>query len=163
MLDQKTLKEMLDYNLKTGEFTWIAVPNNTIKIGMVAGKLMPNGYIHIGVNKKNYYAHRLAFLWMTGEFPRETVDHINHNKSDNRWSNLRPASLSENMINIKITKRNTSGYKGVYWHKGAQKWHARGTKNKQTTNLGLFKSLEEASNRFKEWQKNNFGNFACNN
>jgi len=161
-LDQKTIKEMLNYNPETGMFTWIVVPNNTIKIGMIAGKLMPNGYIHIGLNKRMYYAHRLAFLWMTGSFPKETVDHINRKKSDNRWENLRPASTSENMIN-RISTRNTSGCKGVYWHKNAQKWHARGTKNKTSKSLGLFASLEEASKRFKDWQKENFGDFACSN
>ncbi len=154
---------MLDYNPETGMFTWIVVPNNTIKLGRVAGKLMPNGYINIRVKKRNYYAHRLAFLWMTGSFPKETVDHVNNRKSDNRWKNLRPASMSENMINVKMRSNNTSGCKGVYWHKGAQKWHARGTKNKTSKSLGLFASLEEASNRFKEWQKNNFGDFACSN
>jgi hypothetical protein len=163
MLDQKTLKKMLNYDPETGEFTWIMIPNNTIKLGRIAGKLMPNGYTNIRVKKRNYYAHRLAFLWMTGKFPKETVDHINHNKSDNRWNNLRPASYSENMINVKITTRNTSGCKGVYWHKGAQKWCARGTKNKITTSLGLFTCLKEASKRFKDWQKENFGDFVfCN-
>ena len=99
MLDQKTLKENLEYCPDTGNFTWLVSKNNRVKAGAIASNINYYGYVRIGINGKQYGAHRLAFLWMTGEFPDE-CDHINHQRSDNRWENLRSVTSAENNLTL---------------------------------------------------------------
>lgn len=98
MLTQSILKDKLDYNPDSGLFYWLPRPRSTRK-NPIAGCRMLNGYITIRVNKKAYLAHRLAFLFMEGSFPEQQVDHINRDRSDNRWCNLRKSSPSENNQN----------------------------------------------------------------
>lgn len=98
-LTQTRLKELLFYNPETGNFTWLVRSADRIKIGQTAGCLdKTNGYISIKVDKRRYTGHRLAYLYMTGEFPTE-IDHINRNRADNRWENLRNVPHSINMKN----------------------------------------------------------------
>jgi hypothetical protein len=87
----------------------------------VAGCLQHNGYRHIGVLGKVYSAHRLAFLYMTGKFPLDEVDHKNHERSDNRWSNLREVTRLENSRNRSMHLNNKSGFSGVCWKKRVSK------------------------------------------
>ena len=84
IITQKSLKEILCYDPGTGIFTWLITVSN-VKIGDMAGCLHPSGYWLIKVNRRRYQAHRLAFLYMTGKFPANEVDHINHVCGDNRW------------------------------------------------------------------------------
>lgn len=83
-----------------------------------------NGYSGIMFEGRAVYAHRLAFFLMTGKWPLQQVDHINGDKKDNRWINLREASASQNKANENRRSTNTSGLKGVSWHKKAEKWRA---------------------------------------
>ena len=124
MLTIEQLKEVLDYNPDTGLFTWIKSTQQT-KAGSVAGNKTNQGYIRISVKRKRYLAHRLAYLYMTGHFPENFIDHINHIRHDNRWTNLRDATSSQNQANQVNPKNNTSGYKGVSWHKSTKKWLAK--------------------------------------
>ena len=93
---------------------------------------------------RDYYAHRVAWLIMTGEWPELEVDHINGVESDNRWANLRLVTSAENKKNRSLQANNTSGVNGVYWDKTNQRWHARIMVSKRYVSLGHFKSLEEA-------------------
>jgi hypothetical protein len=97
-LTQDILRSLLRYNPTTGEFTWLA-SQYRIKAGDVAGSKRTDGYIAIGVGGKLYKAHRLAFLYMEGEFPKDQVDHLNGIKIDNSWANLRKCTPIENMNN----------------------------------------------------------------
>ena len=99
MLTAERLRELLDYDPLTGEFRWRAATNRHICIGAVAGRVEKIGYRRIGIDGAIYAAHRLAFLYITGEMPKQ-VDHINGIGMDNRWSNLRQASqiASNNMF-----------------------------------------------------------------
>lgn len=124
MITQEQLKLILNYDPETGEFNWLVKPRNRASIGGVAGHLRKNGYREISIKGKKYYAHRLAWLYMTGSWPKEHIDHINGNPSDNRFCNLREATRSQNMHNQGVCSNNTSGYKGVCWHKSNQKWEA---------------------------------------
>lgn len=81
-------------------------------------------YLSISISGKRYYAHRLAFYCMTGQWPKKHVDHINGDKMDNRWCNLREANMAQNKANEGLRSTNTSGWKGVSWNKGAQKWRS---------------------------------------
>lgn len=125
-ITQEELKAVIHYDELTGLFTWI---NPSIYkpslVGKVAGHVDFYGYVVISVNRKIYKAHRLAWLYMTGNFPKNLIDHVNGIKSDNKWVNLREATYSDNRQNIRKPKTgNTSGYLGVYWHTRDKKWRA---------------------------------------
>lgn len=144
-ITQKELKEYLHYNPATGIFKWKNSTCKKIKIEDVAGtKKVDDGYIRISINNKLYSAHRLAFLYMDSYIPEYDVDHIDQNKSNNKWENLRHVSRSCNRINSGLDKNNTSGIKGVYFHKKVNKWASCITINKKTHHLGTFKYFTKA-------------------
>ena len=149
MIDQKTLKENLHYNPDSGLFIRLTSNSNRIKVGDIAGSATSDGYIRMCVLGKHYKAHRLAFLWMTGEFPEE-CDHINHVKDDNRWSNLRSVTRTQNNQNHSIQSNNTSEFVGVYWFKRDKKWRAYITVNQKQIHLGYFDKKEDAISARKE-------------
>lgn len=160
MLTQLELKAQLNYNINTGIFTRLLINKfSPQKVGNVAGTILNDGYIAIMVNSKVYKAHRLAWLYVYGYFP-EIVDHVNGNPSDNRIANLREATHQQNMCNSKLRKNNTSGIKGVSWHKKSQKWHAQIQFNKIKKHIGYFDSLEDAKKSIQEARKIYHGKFA---
>lgn len=108
----KTIKELLRYDPITGAFAWL-VDRRGAMAGDRAGTKNPSGYLEISIKGTKYRAHRLAWLFMTGQQPPECLDHINGIKDDNRWSNLREATVSQNVINSKVSTRNKVGLKGV--------------------------------------------------
>lgn len=139
MLTQQKLKSILSYDPLTGYFTRIA-SKLTNKIGTKAGTITSTSYISINVNGRSYQAHRLAFLYMTGEWPKEQVDHINGICDDNRWSNLRDCTRSENFRNTGARKNNKTGVKGV----------TKTPKGRYAVmfSLGTYDTLEEAKNAY---------------
>jgi hypothetical protein len=152
---------VLEYNSLTGIFTWKVDRDSgfwkgAIKAGTLAGDIQKRtGYHRIMINNIRYFSHRLAWLISTGDFPNEFIDHINGNRSDNRLINLREATKQQNNRNACKRKDNTSGIKGVSWHKASSKWAARiGNKH-----LGLFVSKEEATAVREEEVKRRFGEF----
>jgi len=159
MITQKRLKEMLHYDPDTGVFTWLVnLPNGT-KVGDIAG-CNNFRYNLIGVDKKQYLIHRLAFLYMIGEIPKY-VDHINEIKDDNRWCNLRPCNQSQNMANVVAPlSNNKSGFKGVYWEKYRCKWRADIKKNGKNHLVGRFDSPEAAHKAYKQKHVEIFGEFS---
>jgi len=144
ILNQEYLKEILHYDPETGIFTWRVKKVYFLKVNDIAGYL-DQGYRKIRINSKGYRAHRLAFLYMNGEFPPDQVDHINHVKDDNRWCNLRMVTSSENQRNLKMSKTNTSGFVGVSWHKGSKKWRVELLIKGKKKCFGLFKDINEAA------------------
>lgn len=120
---------------------------------------MDNGYIYANLNHKKIYLHRLIFNNLRRD---EQVDHINHNIYDNRRSNLRVCSNSQNQMNRDKPKTNTSGVKGVYWHKNKQKWQANIQINESLLYLGIFDSKEDAIKARKQAEKKYFGSFNYN-
>jgi hypothetical protein len=96
------------------------------------------------IDNKVYLMHRLAWLYMTGSFPTEDTDHINHNRSDNRFKNLREVNRSINHQNRKQKTNNSSGHLGVVWHKQSKAWQAQITANYKSHYLGLFKNFDDA-------------------
>ena len=143
-LTQKELKRLLHYDPETGVFTWLKRPSNRVEIGQEAGYINRHlGYRIIGILGQVYFAHRLAFLYMKGKWPRE-IDHVNRVKSDNKWENLREVSRSENSINKDLQANNKSGHKGIHWNEDCQKWHVSITRDGRVKYVGLFESLDEA-------------------
>ena len=161
MITQSELKEVLDYNPDTGVFTWIKSTTRRVKTGDVAGSKNNRRYINIRVNKKQYLAHRLAYLYMTGNFPENFIDHINHIKDDNRWANLRDATNSQNQANQLKRKNNKSGYKGVAYYKRDKKWHARIMYMKKRIHIGYYTTPEEAYEAYKKKAIEIHGEFSC--
>ena len=160
MLTQEQLKEFLSYDPDTGIFTWLKAACNSVRVGSVAGCLDTYGYIRIKRARKQYGAHRLAFLYMTGEFPVDQVDHINGVRNDNRWLNLRQATGSQNMSNQGKPITNTSGFKGVFWNKSAKKWLAQIGHMNRVIYLGLFTTPEAAHQAYIAAAEKFHGNFA---
>ena len=142
-LTQEYLKDILDYNHFNGEFHWIK-RRQGVQIYSIAGCIDKYGYRIIRVNNKSYKSHRLAFLYMTGEFPPEQIDHINHKRDDNRWINLRLVSNQENGRNKSLSVNNKSGFTGVCWYKDRNKWMANIRINGKPKHLGYFTELAEA-------------------
>ena len=110
----------------------------------IAGYKNNAGYIVIKIKGILYYAHRLAWLYMYGKFPKKLMDHINHDRLDNRICNLRCVSHSGNHKNKSMAPTNTSGCTGVSWDKVNSKWLAQITHNKRAMNLGRYKTFNEA-------------------
>lgn len=161
MLTQTELKSQLHYNHVNGLFTWLK-NKSIVKAGNAAGCLKKDGYIHIKCNNKTYPAHRLAWLYVYGYIPNYYLDHINGRPSDNRIINLREATASQNSHNVKITSRNTSGIKGIHWHKKSKKWIAKVSINKQSKYLGSFNDIEFAELVVNEARLKYHGIFARN-
>lgn len=144
MLTQLRLRELLDYDPITGIFR-SRHARSKLKIGDCAGTIQFQGYRLISVDGEKLRAARLAWLYMTGEWPTEHIDHINGDPADDRWANLRQASRSENMANQKLLRLdNTSGARGVSWDKRLGKWHARVNYQRKLHHVGYFDSFEEA-------------------
>lgn len=143
-LTQVRIKELMDYDQSTGIFIRLVGYGN-VRSGNVAGSKSRDGYRMTMIDGHRYANHRLAFLYVTGEFPDGQVDHINGNRSDNRFCNLRIVSNAENAQNIGGPQRNNkSGYLGVSWHKLSNKWQAQIAVNGCSRHLGLFEQKEDA-------------------
>ena len=156
----------LAYNPNTGDFQWLVSKNGfhgAIKVGAIAGT-MKDGYTQITCDQRFYRAHRLAWLFMTGSFPATgfEIDHINGIRNDNRWSNLRLVTRSQNNMNSGKSVANKSGAKGVSMDKTINKWLARIQVNKKIIYLGHFESFEEAAKARKEAEAKYFGTFQRN-
>ena len=144
------LHTVASYSPATGVFRWKIRPKDHFKneatcrrwnsrfSGKEIRTTSTHGYIRFAIDYKLYLAHRVAFALMTGEWPSCELDHINHDKLDNRWSNLRPVSRSKQMQNTSLNKNNTSGVNGVSWCNQRKKWIATITVNRKQMNLGGF-------------------------
>ena len=146
-IDVDKMRLTLDYDPETGIFKRkIPCSGRNGKIGDVCGVVCSEGYVKISFDGVRYYAHRLALAYVNGVMPPDQADHINGIRNDNRISNLREATGSQNGMNKPVQKNNTSGFKGVSWNKDRGKWAASVNINKRKIHLGLFDSLESAAN-----------------
>lgn len=145
MITQEYLKIILNYNPETGIFLWNSNKSPRIRKGGVAGCLSCQGYWQIKIDSNPYFAHRLAFIYMTGGLPENKVDHINGNKLDNSWLNLRDVTYLENQKNRKIDIRNKSGLMGVRFMQKENMWQSSITKNYKSYYLGRFVDFFEAA------------------
>jgi len=157
-LNAEFVRRALEYNCETGTFTWKIRPRSdfatdrgfaifrTLYEGKEAFSFIgENGYRQTRIKGVAVLAHRVAFLIVTGSWPVSQVDHINGDRSDNRWANLRLADQSINSRNMAMQSRNTSGRVGVRFDHSRQKWVAQGRADKQQFNLGRFDTMQEAT------------------
>lgn len=116
------------------------------KQGMRAGGFdKSNGYYNVYINKNKYKLHRLVWLYKTGSWPKDQIDHINRNRSDNRFSNLRDVTNAGNKKNTTRRKDNTTGVTGVTYFKDCKMWRARINVDNKRVSLGLFQDKESAA------------------
>lgn len=158
-LTAERVRELLDYDPTTGLFTR-RVSRGGAKVGGVAGGLDNWGYVGIKIDGHDHAAHRLAWLYMTGEWPADELDHRDRNRTNNRWGNLREATRAENARNLSRRSDNTSGVSGVYWHSARRKWRAIIKRDGLERNLGLFESIEAATAARRAAEIQTFGEFA---
>jgi hypothetical protein len=158
MLTQARLKEILEYNPDTGEFFWLSPGNRIDLVGKPAGWMHWKGYWRIEIDGKDYASHRLAWLYVYGCWPKNQLDHINRNKSDNRIKNLREATNGQNGANSKA-KPSHSKLKGAHWHSRDKKWFSHIWYDGKKHFLGRFATAEEAHAAYCETAKKLHGEF----
>jgi hypothetical protein len=147
------LRSLFSYNKNTGLLT-------RIKNGRRAGFIASNGYFYVSVGNRWLLVHRVIWAIETGHWPKNKIDHKNRIRSDNTWGNIREASDIENGRNISVGNRNTSGFKGVSFHRASKKWRAQIVAAGTFYSLGLHKTREQASNAYKEAAKKLHTDFA---
>lgn len=154
------LREVLHYDPDTGIFTWLIRTANRNRVGGIAGTVDPLGYRRIIVDNEAGYGHRLAWLYMTGEWPVVLIDHRDLNNDNNRWDNLREATHGQNKGNVRRYSSNTSGYKGVTLVKKSGRWHAQIAPKGKNINLGYYDCPVAAHLAYIVAADTHFGEFA---
>ena len=159
MITYQQARKLLTYNSKTGELRWRNPVGHqtTGSVGTPDGK----GYLQVHIRPRLYRVHRLIWLWKTGEWPAEQIDHKNGIRDDNRWCNLRLANQQQQNWNQKIYgRKNKTGIKGVFWHEECKGYaaviHAKG----QKLWLGAYPTPELAAVAYRQAAKKYFGEFA---
>jgi len=160
-LTQERLKEVLDYNATTGVFTRKISGSTAVKVGRVVGSgvTVKANYFKVFIDAQAYIAHRLVWLYVHGTWPKHFIDHVNGDRHDNRLCNLREASSRQNMVNSKLSKASTTGYKGATVLPSGRfrsKLHSGG----QVYHLGVFDTVEEAHQAYCDKADELHGDFA---
>jgi HNH endonuclease/AP2 domain len=161
MITAERLRELLHYEPDTGVFTRRVRTANRVRVGGdVAGSVnSSDGYRYICIDYRLYPDHRLAWLYITGSWPKSQIDHINGDKTDNRLANLREATQSQNQANTSMRADNISGFKGVSWSKGRRKWLAHIKKRSKCKHLGFFDTSGSAALAYTIAAEKHFGEF----
>lgn len=148
-ISHSDLVEKICYESKTGNFFW----RSNYNVGKPLGYVNYDGYIRMYALGRRYYAHRLAWFYVTGEWPKHEIDHINGDRSDNRISNLREATQNENAQNKRKQRNNKSGVTGVSWNKAEKSWVVKISANGKRIYLGRYSNLSDAIKAREEGKK----------
>ena len=171
-LDPEYLRQCFSYDAQSGVLTWRVRPREHFKGGAgwhnfnnqfanrPAGSKTDSGYIDVTINGAGYPIARVIWAMHTGQSEFSHVDHIDGDPTNNRASNLRLATFAENARNRTHESNNSSGVRGVTWHKHSRKWWARVTLDGKTHSLGVYKTIEEAAVVVYEAKQRMFGEFA---
>jgi len=157
---QEKLRELLEYNADTGSFVWRRPIARCLKAGDPAGYVTNRGYRIISVLGRPYMAHRLAWLYVHGHWPAGEIDHVNHDRLDCRIKNLREATRSQNLGNMRRSHKNNSGHKGVCWDRSRNKWVAYIGGHSTRKYLGRFDTLDAARTAYAKAASSQYGEFA---
>lgn len=127
-LTAKYVRSILDYNPETGILRWkprtrVTRGWNKRCAGKIAGVRDPSGYIKMRIKNVGYWAHRIIWVYVTGKWPKNKIDH--KRGFSNKWTNLRLATQRQNGFNRGLNKNNKSGFKWVDWHRQTKKWRVR--------------------------------------
>lgn len=161
MLTAAELRERMIYEPDTGDFRWRVAPSKALKIrpGDIAGTRTTQNYWQVSLRNRRYRACRLAWLYMTGEWPSLQVDHIDGDRLNNRWANLRLATVAQNQMNTAMRRRNKVGLKGVVQN-SAGTYTAYIKKDGKSRGLGTFATPHAAHAAYVKAATNLFGEFA---
>lgn len=170
MTTAEIIRQLLDYNPVTGVFIWLRRQEtdqyvktwNTRFAGKIAGRISVYGYREIVIDGVLHRANRLAWIYMTGEWPTLNVDHENTDRADNRWENLREATIAQNAWNVSSRKKNSFGLSGVGYHRNCRSrpYSSRITVNGKLIHLGYFATPESAHSAYMEAVNKYHGEFA---
>ena len=152
--------EQFSYDRKTGVLTHRKVTTNRVKVGAAVGRISATGYLVTRFQGMTTKVHRLIWLWVTGAWPDGDVDHIDGNRTNNAWSNLRVCSRAQNLHNMRA-KNPKSGFKGVVKRGGS--FMARVRAQGKAHYIGSFKSAEEAARAYDDAARRLQGEFARTN
>ncbi len=147
-ITQALVRNLFDYNPVIGDLVRKIDAGARGKAGYVAKSVSGNGYYQVRINGVKQMVHRVIWLWMTGAWPKNEIDHINHNPIDNRWGNFREVTHQENGRNQRMGRNNTSGVNGV--SRNGTSWVARISVKGKCINLGSFHSVSAAAAARKE-------------
>lgn len=154
------LRECFDHDADAGTLKWKRRPLhhfrnahsmntfNAKHAGKTSGSHINNRYLVVPLNGRKYLAHRVIWKLVTGEDPRSLLDHVDANKMNNRFGNLREATKQQNAFNCNRSRANATGYKGVSYDKVRGKFYACIRLNGKTKALGLFDSAQDAHNAY---------------
>lgn len=140
------INDYLSYDESSGDLIWAFKLSRKVVVGSVAGcKCKRDGYIKVRFENRLYLAHRIIWEAVVGKIPEGMqIDHINHDRSDNRIENLRVVTHIENGMNQSMCVRNKSGVTGVSWHSRDKKWKAVISKDRKAISLGYFNNFDDA-------------------
>jgi len=150
------IREKIRYSPETGRFLRVFKSGRVSHVGIKPGV---NGYVQICIGGGVMLAHRVAWFLTYGYLPVLEIDHINRIKSDNRISNLREVTPSQNSANTGIFRNNTSGHKGVSWSKVNKKWAAQSNARGKNKKIGYFTDIKDASKAYVKYSKEMYGDF----
>ncbi len=161
MINQKLIDELLIYNQQEGAFYW-RHRRGPVKAGARAGSITKDGYWVIGIKFVLIREHHLVWFMETGLFPpkEKHVDHINRNRLDNRFSNLRLADQWQNLGNCKLSKNNTTGHRNVVFNRKNKSYQVQISVNGVRNAKCGFATVEEAAAVASKWRAIVLGDFA---
>ena len=155
------LEQLLTYAPETGLFYWKWREGTGAQLaGSIAGSIDKDGYRVIKLDQKIYRAHRLAWLWMTGSWPANEIDHADLNKDNNAFANLRDATKSQNMQNMPCRPVSATGVKGVQFDERRGRYYAKITAAGKKTWLGYHRNIEDAARAYASAANELHGKFA---
>ena len=154
------LSKHMEYCPNTGIGIWLVNIGN-VKAGTTIQSLDRHGYIRVAYKYKRYKAHRLFWLLHTGLDPGKfSIDHIDNNRLNNKFNNLRLATQAQQVRNRREIPANTSGHRGVYWNKKLKKYVAQIVFNKKLIYLGLYNTIDQAISVRQTKELELFGEFS---
>lgn len=159
-LTARRVRELLIYDPLTGLFLWRVNRTGSARAGTIAGTLDTDGYRQIRIDGRLYLAHRLAWLYVHGRWPRSDLDHCDLDRDHNAIENLRPCTQSENNANTRVRSDNILGRKGVTYDAQRKRYRARIRKRGRLYHLGWFKRIEDAAAAYAAAAAKHFRTFA---
>lgn len=157
--DAEAVRRALRYDARDGTFVWTGVQASYLA-GRPAGSINRLGYVMIKIGRRSFAAHRVAWLFQYGVWPKAHIDHIDRDRSNNRISNLRLASPLENQMNSAPRRHNTHGWKGISYQPRHKAWLAQITISGRNHNLGRYKDPIDAAAAYDRRAHAEFGEFA---
>lgn len=141
------VRHWFDYDPDTGELTWKNPRSRRCQPGQKAGSVSNDGYLVVGLAGKPRLVHKVVWYYVTGhwpEYPEEVIDHIDRNRLNNKWSNLRIGTVTENAQNRSTNKNSSTGCKGVSFDNKTGTYYVQKQRNNVRVTRSGFKTLEEA-------------------